>query len=161
MRESWFPRSWPAGPLPGGQLPGGLHPAASPAVTGYDVTGDGRFTPLPGLVCVLPAAGGLWSTAADLARLALGWSSLLPRSLAAQALRPHAARPNGVYAGLGWDVNERAGLAGHGGDGPGVAASLLVTLDGGHACAAMANRQVMVEPVNAQALAAMAGGSPE
>ena len=104
---------------------------------------------------------GLWSTAADLARLAAGWSSLLPRSLAAQALRPHATRPNGVRSGLGWAVNEHAGLAGHGGDGPGGAASLLVTLDGERACAALANRQATVEPVNAQALAAMAGRSPE
>ena len=154
MRDSWFPRSWPAG-----QRPGGPRPAPGPAVTGYDVTDDGTFSPLPGLVCVLPAAGGLWSTAADLARLGAGWSSLLPRSLAAQALRPHATRANGVRAGLGWAVNERAGLAGHGGDAPGGAASLLVTLGSGHACAALANRQAAVEPVNAQALAATAGGA--
>jgi D-alanyl-D-alanine carboxypeptidase len=153
MRDSWFPRSWPAG-----QASGQPRSAPGPAVTGYDVTADGTVTP-PGLVCLLPAAGGLWSTAADLARLVAGWSSLLPRSLAAQALRPHATRPNGMRSGLGWAVNEHAGRAGHGGDGPGGAASLLVTLDGGHACAALANRQATVEPVNAQALAAMAGGS--
>jgi hypothetical protein len=60
------------------------------------------------VTCVFPAAGGLWTTAADLARFGLGWSSLLPRPMAAQALRPHVRLPSGVSAGLGWMVNERA-----------------------------------------------------
>ena len=82
-------------------------------------------------------------------RFGLGWRSLLPRSLAAQALRPHIAMPTGPHAGLGWIVNEPAGLAGHVGGGPGGAASLLVTLDGRRAYAALANRLIPIEPVNA------------
>jgi CubicO group peptidase (beta-lactamase class C family) len=142
MRDSWFPASWPDD----GRV-----------VTGYDVAAEGAYTPVPGLVCPLAATGGLWTSAADLVRLGLGWSSLLPPSLAAQALRPHADQPNGARRGLCWIVNERAGLAGHAGDGPGMAASLLVTLDGRHACAALANRQTLVEPVAGQALALTAG----
>jgi CubicO group peptidase (beta-lactamase class C family) len=121
-------------------------------VTGYDVATDATFTPLEPMACVFPAAGGLWTTAADLARFGLGWSSLLPRSLAAQALRPHIRLPSGVCAGLGWMVNERAGLAGLGGDGPGAAASLLVSLDGRHAGAALASRQIIIEQVNSAVL---------
>jgi CubicO group peptidase (beta-lactamase class C family) len=141
MSRSRFPASEPGGP----------------AVTGYDVAADATFTPLASVTCVFPAAGGLCTTAADLARLGLGWSSLLPRSLAAQALRPHVRLPNGVQAGLGWMVNESAGLAGLGGDGPGAAASLLVSLDGRHASAALANRQIIIEHVNSNVLRVLSG----
>jgi CubicO group peptidase (beta-lactamase class C family) len=154
MSQSRFPAGWPAEPVP--------EPAAAagyPAVTGYGVAADETFTPLDRTVCVFPAAGGLWTTAADLVRFGLGWPSLLPRSLAAQALRPHAVQPVGVHVGLGWGVNEPAGAAGIVGEGPGAAASLLVTLDGRHACAALANRQIHIEPVNGQALAAMRSGT--
>jgi CubicO group peptidase (beta-lactamase class C family) len=139
MNRSRFPAGAPDGAAPG-------------TVTGYDVAADATFTPLAPVTCVFPAAGGLWTTAADLARFGLGWSSLLPRPMAAQALRPHVRLPSGVCAGLGWMVNERAGLAGLGGDGPGAAASLLVSLDGRHACAALANRQILIEHVNSAVL---------
>ena len=125
-------------------------------MTGYDVAANGAFEPLPGEVAAFPAAGGLWTTAADLVRFGLGWRSLLPRQLAAQALRPHTPMPTGPQAGLGWIVNEPIGLAGHIGDGPGGAGSLLVTLDGTRACAALANRQIPIEPVNAAVLEAVA-----
>jgi hypothetical protein len=62
--------------------------------------------------------------------------------------------PSGPQAGLGWIVNEPAGLAGHGGVGPGGAASLLVTLDGRRAYAALANRLIPIEAVNAAVLKA-------
>ena len=146
MDSSWFPDRWPD-----------RDAAERPAVTGYDVAADGIFTPLDGLVCVFPAAGGLWTTATDLVRLGLGWSALLPRSLVTQALRPYAPLPSGAHTGLGWLVNEPVGLAGHGGEGPGAAGSLLITLDGRHACAALANRQAMLEPVNAAVLQALGG----
>jgi CubicO group peptidase (beta-lactamase class C family) len=139
MSRSRFPAGEPDGP-------------AHAAVTGYDVAADATFTPLAPMACVFPAAGGLWTTAADLARFGLGWSSLLPRTLAAQALRPHVRLPSGVCAGLGWMVNEHAGLAGFGGDGPGAAASLLVSRDGRHACAGLANRQILIEHVNSAVL---------
>ncbi len=130
MKRSWFPVSWPdAG-----------------AVTPYEVTAGSSFRPARGAgVSVIAAAGGLWTTAPDLARFGLAWSSLLPRELAAEALRPHAARPVGAHSGLGWMVNEALGLAGHGGEGPGVNATLLVRLDGGSACAALANRAIVLD----------------
>jgi CubicO group peptidase (beta-lactamase class C family) len=152
MTASRFPAEWPTGAT-----------AGYPAVTSYEVMADGSFAALPGQVCALAASGGLWTTAADLVRFGLGWRSLLPRQLAAQALRPHAAMPAGPYAGLGWIVNEPAGLAGHVGGGPGGAASLIVTLDGQRAYAALANRMIPVEPVNAAVLkaeGAPAGGAP-
>lgn len=130
-----------------------------PTATCYDVTADGTFTQLPwqaglspAIAGVLPAADGLWATASDIVRLGLGWSSLLSRSLAAQALRPHVVLPNGAHSGLGWAVYKAIGLAGHVGDGPGTAASLLVSLDGKRASAALANRQFPLEPVNAAVL---------
>jgi CubicO group peptidase (beta-lactamase class C family) len=153
MSRSRFPAGEPGGSAPG-------PPPGYPGVTGYDVAADETFTPLDPVLCVFPAAGGLWTTAADLARFGLGWSSLLPKSLAAQALRPHVRSPSGVYAGLGWMVNEPEGIAGLGGDGPGAAASLLVSLDGRHACAALANRQIIIEQVNAAALRLLTGGEP-
>jgi CubicO group peptidase (beta-lactamase class C family) len=143
MAASRFPAEWPTGQT-----------ADYPAVTGYNPTADGSFEALPGRVCAFAAGGGLWTTAADLVRFGLGWRSLLPRGLAAQALRPHIAMPSGPQAGLGWIVNEPVGLAGHGGVGPGGTASLLVTLDGRLACAALANRLIPIEAVNAAVLKA-------
>jgi len=148
MTASWFPTSWP---IPG-QTP-------SPVVTCYDVGAEGVFEAVPGHLPGFLAAGGLWSTAADLARFGLGWRSLLPRQLADQALRPHVATAAGPMAGLGWLVNEPIGLAGQAGGGAGGAASLIVTLDGRRAHAALANRLIPIEPVNAAALRA-AGGLP-
>jgi CubicO group peptidase (beta-lactamase class C family) len=141
------------------RFPAAARPAGSdyPAVTGYDVEAEAAFTPLDPVTCVFPAAGGLCTTAADLARFGFGWSSLLPRSLVSQALRPHARTATGARAGLGWMVNEPAGLAGLGGDGPGAAASLLMSLDLRHACAALASRQILIEHVNHSALRLVSG----
>ena len=127
-------------------------------MTGYDVAADETFTPADGEVSVFPAAGGLWTTAADLVRFGLGWASLLPASLAAQALRPHAKQPNGVGVGLGWAVNQPAGLVGVAGEAPGAGASLLLSADGRHACAALTNRQAYMEPVNGAVLHLLGGG---
>ncbi len=52
MSGSWFPASWPA----------------TGAVTGYHLAGDGSFETAPARICTVPAAGGLWTTAADLVR---------------------------------------------------------------------------------------------
>lgn len=150
MRQSRFPASWPAYEPPHGD-------AGPPPVTEYDVATDEKFTPLDGTVCAFPAAGGLWATAADLVRFGLGWPSLLPRALAAQALRPHAQQPVGVGAGLGWGVNEAAALTGIVGNGPGSAASLLVSADGSRACVALANRRFHLEPVNAEVYGLLGG----
>jgi len=127
-------------------------PRPAAAVTGYDVGANRTFRPVDPVTCVYPAAAGLWTTAADLARFGHRWPSLLPKSLAAQALRPHAAHPNGTYAGLGWILNPAAGLTGLTGDGPGGSASLLVAADGRAAAAALTSRQIAIEPVNAALL---------
>src|SRR5580700_2690974 len=70
------------------------------AVTGYDLTLEGLFRPFPPRVPTLAAVAGLWSTGADLVRLGLGWSALLPGSLAHEALTPQA--PQAPQTGLGW-----------------------------------------------------------
>jgi CubicO group peptidase (beta-lactamase class C family) len=74
------------------------------AITGYDVTRDGDLTPVPAKVATIQAIGGLWMTAADVARLGAGWPSLLPDALAREALTPHTEPVTGVRAGLGWII---------------------------------------------------------
>jgi hypothetical protein len=52
--------------------------------------------------------------------------------------------------GLGWLLNEPKDASGHAGVGPGAAASLIVRLSSGQPSAALANRRVPIEPVNAR-----------
>ena len=76
-------------------LAGSFFPARWPeqdVVTGYRLDGAGRFQPATAQICVIPAMGGLWSTAADLSRFGATWTSLLPAGLAAEALRPQPAQ---------------------------------------------------------------------
>ncbi|HEY4456253.1 MAG TPA: serine hydrolase [Pseudonocardiaceae bacterium] len=135
MRDSSFPTSWPE----------------SGAIHGHHLAEDGSFEPAPPLVSILPAAGGLWTTAADLVRFGNGWSTLLPTELAQDAVRPHAAqRAAGADVGLGWLCNTSAGVYGHAGAGQGVATSLIVRADSGAVTVALTNRLVPVEPVNAR-----------
>ncbi len=148
MTASWFPAGWPSP----GQAP-------APVVTCYDVGAGGVFEGVQDSAPAVMAAVGLWSTAADVARFGLDWRSLLPRQLADQALRPHVATTAGPQAGLGWLVNEPLGVAGQVGGGAGGAASLIVTLDGRRAQAALANRLIPIEQVNAAVLRS-AGGLP-
>ncbi len=135
MTSSSFPERWPS----------------QDAVTGYQLAGDGSFEPVSPQVCVIPAAGGLWSTAADLVRFGQGWASLLPGGLAREALRPQADRdPDGAQIGLGWLLHRPTDLCGHAGGGLGAAASLLCRLSDGRTSVALANRLVPIEPVNAR-----------
>jgi CubicO group peptidase (beta-lactamase class C family) len=135
MTSSSFPEHWPD----------------HDAVTGYTLADDGSFGPVEPQVCVIPAAGGLWSTAADLVRFGQGWASLLPGELAREALRPHADRdPDGAQMGLGWLLHRPKDLCGHAGGGPGAAASLLSRLSDGQTTVALASRLVPIEPVNAR-----------
>jgi CubicO group peptidase (beta-lactamase class C family) len=135
MRDSSFPTSWPD----------------SGAVHGHHLADDGSFEPAPPQVSILPAAGGLWTTAADLVRFGTGWSALPPTELAQDAVRPHAAqRAAGADVGLGWLCNTSAGVYGHAGAGQGVATSLIVRVDNGAVTIALTNRLVPIEPVNAR-----------
>ncbi len=135
MTSSSFPERWPD----------------RDAVTGYQLAGDGTFGPAGAQVCLIPAAGGLWSTAADLVRFGAGWAGLLPGELAREALRPHADRdPAGAQIGLGWLLHQPKDLCGHAGGGPGAASSLVSRLSDGQTTVALANRLVPIEPVNAR-----------
>jgi CubicO group peptidase (beta-lactamase class C family) len=85
-------------------------------VTGYQLTLEGRFEPVPAGVPTLQAAAGLWSTGADLVRLGLGWSSLLPEALAHEALTPQTdPGSGGARVGLGWIIAPRGDVASHAG----------------------------------------------
>jgi CubicO group peptidase (beta-lactamase class C family) len=135
-------------------------PAASAAfgadaVSGYELAADGTFTLVPRQVCTMPAAGGLWTTAGDLVRFALSWSSLLPEALRREALTPVCVRGGPVHVGLGWHVNSDRGVGGHAGGGPGGASSLVVQLDDRRAYVAMTNRRMPIEPVNSQVIRAL------
>jgi CubicO group peptidase (beta-lactamase class C family) len=132
MRDSSFPESWPD----------------TGAVTGYRLGGDGSFEPAPAHVVTVPAAGGLWATAADLVRFGQGWRALLPPALASESLRQQAARnAAGAGIGLGWLLHQPTGLYGHAGGAESGASSLLIRLSDGGVCVALTSRQIPVEPV--------------
>jgi CubicO group peptidase (beta-lactamase class C family) len=139
MAESFFPVSWPE----------------RGAVTGYQLDEPGRFEPTSAQVCVMVAADGLWSTAADLARFGATWGSLLPADLAAEALRPQAPDGNsGPRIGLGWPLHPSGDLAGLVGGAPGLNASLLIAPGSSHAGVTMASRLIptAIEQVNCRLL---------
>ncbi|MEV1085743.1 serine hydrolase domain-containing protein [Streptomyces sp. NPDC050211] len=122
-------------------------PPATGAATGYRLSGEGVFQPVPAQVCTLPAAGGLWTTALDLVRFGLGWSSLLPDTLAREALSPQVERDDfGGQAGLGWMLMQPRDVAGH--PGSGFSASLIISPSTGRPWVVLTNRQVLAEPVN-------------
>ncbi|GEC08783.1 hypothetical protein SSP24_64380 [Streptomyces spinoverrucosus] len=124
-------------------------PPATGAATGYRLSDEGSFEPVPAQVFTLPAAGGLWTTALDLVRFGLGWSSLLPDTLAREALSPQAERDDlGGQAGLGWMLVSAKDVAGHPGAGAGFSASLIVRPSSGRPWVVLTNRTVIVEPVN-------------
>src|SRR5215472_9129173 len=86
------------------------------AVTVYTATRDGVLEPFPARVSTMQAIAGLWSTGADLVRLATGWPELLPAALAREALTPQAEPgPGRIRVGLGWLLD--GGTAAHAGAG--------------------------------------------
>ena len=141
MRSSSFPARWPD--------TGG-------AIVGYDVAPAGTFEPEPPRIYTMPAAGGLWATAADLVRFGLCWSSLLPPALASEALRPQApATAFGRFRrGLGWLIYSRGNVIGAAGGRPGASASLLVSAAGQRAHVALANRWVHLDTATGRLLRA-------
>ena len=143
MSDSSFPGSWPG--------------AGPDAVTGYQVSRDMAFAPAPAVVCAIPAAGGMWTTAADLVRFGIMWSSLLPEALTREALRPQAARgPGGLHIGLGWLIGQHGDIAGISGGCPGAFASLLVRVPpqrGGNVTrVALTNRRLPILDINVRVL---------
>jgi CubicO group peptidase (beta-lactamase class C family) len=134
-------------------------PWPAPGVaTGHDVDADGgRFVPTPPTICSVPPAGGLWTTADDLARFAFGWASLLPDELVAEALRPQADRGGGAI-GLGFLLvgSGEELVWGHAGGGLGYQSSLLCRPADGLVAVGLTNRFVPVEPLAAVVLDSMA-----
>jgi CubicO group peptidase (beta-lactamase class C family) len=145
MTSSFFPVSWPE--------------SAAAAVTGHVVTEGGAVERSPQVICTVPAAGGLWATAADLVRFGLSWASLLPEDLATEALTPQSTRPGAVQVGLGWHLNTAREIAGHPGGGSGGAASLVLVREPGRVHVALTNRRIAIEPVNGRVLRLL--GFPE
>jgi hypothetical protein len=144
MTGSSFPERWPA--------------ADGRTVGCHMLDVDGVFVPAPAKVATVPAVLGLWTTAADLVRFALGWSSLLPAPLAEEAMRP-LARPRASSQGaigLGWQINESRGVAAASGMAQGAAASLVVKLDNGKVHIALTNRGIPIDEVNGRVLHALA-----
>jgi CubicO group peptidase (beta-lactamase class C family) len=145
MTGSSFPTSWPR----------------DNAVTGHTVSldGDGAFAPVPPRLPKMQAAGGLWTTAADLVRFGLAWKTLLPEALAREVLRPQTSGGpvRGRDFGLGWVVGPRGDVAGIGATGPGTSASLLVRDPArpggcGQVQVALTNRSIPIEPLNLRVL---------
>ena len=147
MTGSSFPLSWPR----------------DKAVAGYIVRpdGDGTFTPVQPRVSCLQAAGGLWTTAADLVRFGVGWKSLLTEPLAREVLRPQTAGGpiRGQDFGLGWVLSPRGDGVRTAASGPGASASLIVrdpARPGGcpQVLVALTNRRIPIEPLNVRVLRA-------
>jgi len=119
------------------------------AVTGYAVNTEGMFVPIPARIPAIPAAGGLWSTGADLVRLGLRWSSLLPGSLAHEALTAQAEPlPNGRRFGLGWLVSQRGDTAAHAGATPDAASSLHVRTSGQRTHVVLTSRLILLTTID-------------
>jgi CubicO group peptidase (beta-lactamase class C family) len=145
MTGSSFPERWPA--------------ADERAVGCHMLDTSGAYVPAPAKVATVPAALGLWTTATDLVRFALGWSTLLPAPLAEEAMRP-LARPGRRGAqggiGLGWQINESRGVAAASSGVGHAAASLAVKLDNGKVHVALTNRGIPIHEVNGRVLDALA-----
>jgi CubicO group peptidase (beta-lactamase class C family) len=143
MRDSSFPAS--------------VSEISPRAVTGYGVTAQGAFSPVPVRVCTLEAAGGLWATPADLVRLGIGWASLLPDALVREVLSPACAGNEGEPTmGLGWLLSSRRDIAMTGGALPGSIAWLLVRIRDRQVQLTLTSRLVAVDRVNEHVLRAWA-----
>jgi CubicO group peptidase (beta-lactamase class C family) len=112
------------------------------AVTGYNLTLEGLFRPFPPRVPTLAAVAGLWSTGADLVRLGLGWSALLPGSLAHEALTPQAPR-----TGLGWLLSPDGEVAMIAGGGHDAVAYLGVRIRDGRTHVVLTSRMMPVNTI--------------
>jgi CubicO group peptidase (beta-lactamase class C family) len=149
MRESSFPARSAE-----------ISPETSPAtglraVTGYNLTLEGVFEAIPARVPTLQAVAGLWSTGADLVRLGLGWSSLLPGALAHEALTSQTdAGPGGGRVGLGWLINPRGDVATHAGANLDATAALTIRIRDGRTHVVLTSRMLPVNTIEARLLRA-------
>jgi CubicO group peptidase (beta-lactamase class C family) len=135
MRDSRFPAS-PADIGPG-------------AVTGYTPTPEGTFAPFLAQIPTVQPIGGLWSTGADLVRLATGWSSLLPASLARDALTAQAeTEPGGYRVGFGWLLPPGDETAVHSGVGLEATAFLLIRIRDQRTHVLLTSRAITVDTVD-------------
>lgn len=131
------------------------------AVTGYNVRTDGTFVPSAASIWSIPAVGGLWTTAADLARLGGGWSSLLPAELARESFRPHARIGAGEGStGLGWFISTDGEYVRHGAMAAGTSATVHVRRADNQVLVTMTNRAISVKHVNWRVLDAIPRASP-
>jgi CubicO group peptidase (beta-lactamase class C family) len=130
--------------------------AAGPgAVTGYNLTLDGTFEPIPARIPTLQAAAGLWSTGADLVRLGLGWSALLPKALAHEALTPQTdPGPGGGRVGLGWLIAPHGDVATHAGANLDATAALTTRLRDQRTHVVLTSRLIPVNSIESRLLRA-------
>jgi CubicO group peptidase (beta-lactamase class C family) len=134
--------------LRGPSFPAAAADLGRDAVTGYTLTPDGRYLPAGPAVCTIAAVGGLWATPADLVRLGVGWSSLLPAALVREALTPQTpSAAGGRTVGLGWLINPGGGVAVHAGVGPAATVGLLLRPRDRQVRLIATNRTVLLDPV--------------
>jgi CubicO group peptidase (beta-lactamase class C family) len=134
--------------LTGSSFPARSADLGPDAVTGYNANPDGTFTPVPEVICTIPAIGGLWATAADTVRLGTGWATLLPPQLARDAVTPQTApSPSGWRMGLGWFVSGRGDLAMHAGAAPPGSAFLRLRIRDGQVQVVLTSRGVPLGPL--------------
>jgi CubicO group peptidase (beta-lactamase class C family) len=149
MRESSFPARSAE-----------ISPETSPAtglraVTGYNLTLEGVFKAIPARVPTLQAVAGLWSTGADLVRLGLGWSSLLPGALAHEALTPQTDPGlGGARVGLGWLISPRGDVATHAGANLDATAALTTRIRDGRTHVVLTSRMLPVNTIETRLLRA-------
>jgi len=125
------------------------------AVTGYNLTLDGTFEPIPARIPTLQAVAGLWSTGADLVRLGLGWSALLPEALAHEALTPQTdPGPGGGRVGLGWLIPPRGDVATHAGANLDATATMTTRLRDQRTHVVLTSRLIPVNSIEARLLRA-------
>ncbi len=125
-------------------------------VTGYEVGAGRSFAPVPASIWTVPAACGLWTTAADLVRLAAGWSSLLPAELVRETFRPHTRTgPGEASVGLGWGIYPDGDRAGTGGLSLGTSAFLLIRRTSSQVQVALTNRHYPMEELAGRILDAI------
>jgi CubicO group peptidase (beta-lactamase class C family) len=135
--------------LAGSSFPGRPADLGPDAVTGYTVTPDGTLAGVRAVICVLPAVGGLWCTAADLVRLGTTWASLLPAELAREAVRPQTDPIAGGYrVGLGWVVGPGDDLALQAGAAPPASTFLRLQIRTGQVQVILASRMAGLGPLS-------------